>query len=992
MVNVSSIKTTVVKYREKPQAAVQYEIVLSSGTLVYNQNKSDTIQGSLEWQVYRIEGDKRTRMSNNATGMECYCGYSDSPSTTADTNTTDNVTFEDGGAAEVKYESGVTNKFTIIYGEKKNGVFTQLTRLDVPVNVVGENGKDSPSLQFVCPSCIVRLSSDTYGTPVVAHSNTANLYLGSTMLTDTYYYFGTMGESFKIGVGEAKTINYNSWRFSVSNSGGTLTFSLIEVREGAKEAINLPIFAISASTQTQYKEVSYAIARKGDPNVSIDFDNNNATLLYNSSTGKYVNAPVVTNVSVLVGSEDISKKAIVHITTVNLTGTVKRGLNSYSFDEEGIDDEIDGEGIIGIKVTGFFKKDSSVGSIIAHYEYENKMYTATFNVTRSVGRYAVDIIATPTQVSYNQTTGLASSSKIVTTINAVDINGVRTENAIFANYGAMKYRYLGETTWRLPNQNTDKLEIEPDFTKSGIEFIFVDANRTQLDYETVPIAAVTNGGDAYLVNVASMNVAVMLSSISYGTSTGDVTNVVYMTKNNAVLSSGMEYNVPGEDGDEHSLTADGQVANDVSYNGWVFNYSYQNGRLTSSLVRVNEGSPTSVHIPIDVIYPTDNITRTVMISYSAIQKGPAGRSYKPNTPELYDPEKTYKWDDAQRDFIYYAFTVNDEGEPDDNGALSYFMYGVKGYGMKVSIPPSLKGGDDNWEYVSEYKTIITNCIFGTNAIIGGFLMTNRTATASNGKCGLVLDGNEGSITSVGENSKTVLAGGLMTIFNNLNGTWRKNIEFGIKNGYAVMSYYDNNGNLLYDLGPSGLTGSSLEESKFEEIKIKKTGIIWESARLDKQGQWNTGTGTIYNKINNNYDSTIFGGGSGSIPYDRIGSTFTSVSIYRYTTARINGTAVAEPSLGLSTAAMAEKADGMYFTSKTKLGNSSGSLVNLASGIYGVTSDRRVTLSLVSLADEYVPKYQVLFNSFLNGKQSTVRVSGKTVIKVSTGANGMVPID
>ena len=271
-------------------------------------------------------------------------------------------------------------------------------------------------------------------------------------------------------------------------------------------------------------------------------------------------------------------------------------------------------------------------------------------------------------------------------------------------------------------------------------------------------------------------------------------------------------------------------------------------------------------------------------------------------------------------------------------------------------------------------------------------MTNRTATASNGECGLVLDGNEGSITSVGENSKTVLVGGLMTIFNNLNGTWRKNIEFGIKNGYAVMSYYDNNGNLLYDLGPSGLTGSSLKESKFEEIKIKKTGIIWASARLNQQGQWNTDTGTIYNKINDNYDSTIFGGGSGSIPYDRIGSIFTSVSIYRYTAARINGTAVAEPSLGLSTAAMAEKADGMYFTSKTTLGNSSGSLVNLASDIYGVTSDRRVNLSLISLTDEYVPKYRVLFNSFLNGKQSTVRVSGKTVIKVSTGANGMVPID
>ena len=835
MVNVSSIKTTVVKYREKPQAAVQYEIVLSSGTLVYNQNKSDTIQGSLEWQVYRIEGDKRTRMSNNATGMECYCGYSDSPSTTANTNTTDNVTFKDGGAAEVKYESGVTNKFTIIYGEKKNGVFTQLARLDVPVNVVGENGKDSPSLQFNCPSCLVRLSNDTYGTPVVARSNTANLYLGSTMLTDTYYYFGTMGESFKIGIGEeAKTINYNSWRFSVSNSGGTLTFSLIEVQEGAKEAINLPIFAISASTQTQYKEVSYAIARKGDPNVSIDFDNNNATLLYNSSTGKYVNAPVVTNVSVLVGSEDISKKAIVHITTVNLTGTVKRGLNSYPFDEEGIDDEIDGEGIIGIKVTGFLKEDSSVGSIIAHYEYENKMYTATFNVTRSVGRYVIDIIATPTQVSYNQTTGLASSSKVVATINAIDINGVRTENAIFANYGAMRYRYLGETTWRLPNQNTDKLEIEPDFTKSGIEFIFVDANRTQLDYETVPIAAVTNGGDAYLVNVASMNVAVMLSSISYGTSTGDVTNVVYMTKNNEALSSGVEYNVPGEDGDEYTLATDSDTANNVSYNGWVFNYSYQEGRLKSSLVRVNEGSPTSVHIPIDVIYPTDNITRTVMISYSAIQKGPAGRSYKPNTPVLYDPTKTYEWNDQYRDFIYYAFKVNNKGEQDDEkGALSYFQYGVKDYGMEgISAPPKYKGGDGNWELVSEYKSIIVNCLFGTNAIIGGFRMSGgvqESVCTSEGERpvvdedgNIVVDKNGNIVTETYQKPLIVINGneGVIEFFKKKAG-----IRIGLDgDGNPCLTGYDTEGKCVWKLGTEVVT--DYNNNVDIQIPSGSTTAIW----------------------------------------------------------------------------------------------------------------------------------------------------------------------
>ena len=833
MVNVSSIKTTVVKYRAKPQAAVQYEIVLSSGTLVYNQNKSDTIQGSLEWQVYRIEGDKRTRMSNNAAGMECYCGYSDSPSTTANTNTTDNVTFKDGGAAEVKYESGVTNKFTIIYGEKKNGVFTQLARLDVPVNVVGENGKDSPSLQFNCPSCLVRLSNDTYGTPVVATSNVASLCLGGRTLTDTFYWFATTGDSFKINIGDSKKLSFNDWWFNVSNSGGDLTFSLVEVKEGALETISLPIFAYSESTATyQYKEVSYAIARKGDPNVSVDFDNNNATLLYNSSTGKYVNAPVVTNVSVLVGSEDISKKAIVHITTVNLTGTVKRGLNSYPFDEEGIDDEIDGEGIIGIKVTGFLKEDSSVGSIIAHYEYENKMYTATFNVTRSVGRYAIDIIATPTQVSYNQTTGLASSSNVVATVNAIDINGKRKDNAIFANYGAMKYRYLGETTWRLPDQNTDKLEIRPDFAKRGLEFSFVGANNKQLDYETVPFSSVTNGGDAYLVNVSSMNVAVMLSSISYGTPTGDVTNRVYMTKNNEVLSSGVEYNIPGEDGDEYTLAANGDKAS-LSYNGWVFNYLYLNGRLASALVRVDENSPTSVHIPIDVIYPTDDITRTVLISYSAIQKGPAGRSYKPNTPVLFEEGKTYTWNDQYRDFIYYTFKVNDQGEQDDdNGELSYFQYGVKEYGKSVSKPPTAKGGDDNWEYVAEYKSIIVNCLFGTNAIIGGFRMSGgvqESVCTSEGERpvvdedgNIVVDKNGNIVTETYQKPLIVINGneGVIEFFKKKAG-----IRIGLDgDGNPCLTGYDTEGKCVWKLGTEVVT--DYNNNVDIQIPSGSTTAIW----------------------------------------------------------------------------------------------------------------------------------------------------------------------
>ena len=1050
-----SMRTTTVKYQTKPQAAVQYEIALLSGALVYNPNQSEEIKGKLEWRVYKIEGDQRLPMSNSQEGMECYCGYSDTPGNKPKIDTSDNVTFEDGGAAQVAYNSDSTKQFTIVYGSVAGNVFTQLARLDVPVNVIGkdstptlsihldnqydtmlcyyhggnavlygnkpvtnikvmyggddvtkklesnvtatanstsfkgewltqneqyrvdsisattvvtfsvtykgqtataamtirlqdggnkynillststiaynvstgamtddevevevwmenetglthltsipqgmtlaykvneesevdisetykgtytlsvgsevrkitftlsheqegvldtqtvsvievengangengEDGKDAPSLQFNCPSCLVRLVNDTYGTPVVATSNVASLCLGGRTLTDTFYWFATTGDNFKINIGDSKKLSFNNWWFNVSNSGGDLMFSLVEVEEGALETISLPIFAYSESTSTyQHREVSYAIARKGDPNVSIDFDNNNATLLYNSSTGKYVNAPV-TNVAVFVGGEDISSKAIVHITTVNLIGTVKRGLKSSSFGEGGIDDNIDGEGVIGIEVTGLIS-GASVGSVIAYYtDSDNNSHTATFNVTRSVGRYAVEIITTPTQISYNQTTGLASSSKVVATINAVDINGVRTENAIFADYGAIKYRNLGETTWTEPSdQKVRQLEITPDFTKRGIEFLFIDGSGNQLDYETVPIASVTNGGDAYLVNAASMNVAVTLSSISYGTPTGDVTNVVYMTKNNSVLEEGVQYNVPGDNGDEHTLAAGGDKAIDISYNGWHFNYLYLNGRLASALVRVDENSPTSVHVPIDVVYPTDNITRTVLISYTAIQKGPAGRSYKPNTPVLFEEGKTYTWNDQYRDFIYYTFKVNDQGEQDDdNGELSYFQYGVKEYGKSVSKPPTAKGGDDNWEYVAEYKSIIVNCLFGTNAIIGGFRMTGgvqESVCTSEGERpvvdedgNIVVDKNGNIVTETYQKPLIVINGneGVIEFFKKKAG-----IRIGLDgDGNPCLTGYDTEGKCVWKLGTEVVT--DYNNNVDIQIPSGSTTAIW----------------------------------------------------------------------------------------------------------------------------------------------------------------------
>ena len=194
-----------------------------------------------------------------------------------------------------------------------------------------------------------------------------------------------------------------------------------------------------------------------------------------------------------------------------------------------------------------------------------------------------------------------------------------------------------------------------------------------------------------------------------------------------------------------------------------------------------------------------------MISYSAIQKGPAGRSYKPNTPVLFEEGKTYTWNDQYRDFIYYAFE-------DSEGEVSYHQYGAKDYGKSVTKPPSAKDGDTNWEYVSEYKAMIVNCLFGTNAIIGGFRMTGgvQESVCTSEDERIVYDENGNEIIENGEVVKEtyqkpliIIDGneGVIEIFKKKAG-----IRIGLDGeGNPCLTGYNTKGKLVWKLGTQVVT-------------------------------------------------------------------------------------------------------------------------------------------------------------------------------------------
>ena len=64
------------------------------------------------------------------------------------------------------------------------------------------------------------------------------------------------------------------------------------------------------------------------------------------------------------------------------------------------------------------------------------------------------------------------------------------------------------------------------------------------------------------------------------------------------------------------------------------------------------------------------------------------------------------------------------------------------------------------------------------------------------------------------------------VFNAMN---NMNIRFGLKEGYAVMQYFDNNGILLYDLGPTGIVNVNIREEKWTPVKLIFVALSFEDA-------------------------------------------------------------------------------------------------------------------------------------------------------------------
>ena len=217
------------------------------------------------------------------------------------------------------------------------------------------------------------------------------------------------------------------------------------------------------------------------------------------------------------------------------------------------------------------------------------------------------------------------------------------------------------------------------------------------------------------------------------------------------------------------------------------------------------------------------------------------------------------------------------------------------------------------------------------------------------------------LESLGSNGARVsISDGIMEFFGSVNKT-KPNIRFGLNSeGSAVLSYYDNNGDLLYDLGPDGISTMDKTNGSFTEYKFYTSqNLFGVSSTPYSYGTMKTFTSShnppsiseTFLVADNSYDSHLFPSLNPS--------TNTKTTLYRYTAPRINGKIVADSLNGFTTQELASKADGKYFTSKAKADVvKNGNLASLApNGDYwnvnaGVVNQGNLMPAVLKLGEYY----------------------------------------
>ena len=235
-------------------------------------------------------------------------------------------------------------------------------------------------------------------------------------------------------------------------------------------------------------------------------------------------------------------------------------------------------------------------------------------------------------------------------------------------------------------------------------------------------------------------------------------------------------------------------------------------------------------------------------------------------------------------------------------------------------------------------------------------------------------------TVAADGTKITIKDGLMKFF---NPSGVCNIKFGINDeGYSVLSYYDNEGKWLYDLGPNGLDAKTTRGSSLDSDTYVMASSFLGTSSFYQDKDYTVGSRTYtLQQVLSAYYSKLFGVNQyvdesteianhshvGYTPFSKA----SSVKLYRYTAAKQGSTYIKDTANGIPTAIAAADADGKYFTGTPSYNTSTLAFTNLASGIYflktAAVMEAPYPMVTTDAGTFKYPAYVIQCVTLLNGK-------------------------
>lgn len=586
----------------------------------------------------------------------------------------------------------------------KNGpIWADLGKIQGPQGAQGPQGEGGMSCTLV-PS-VQSIPVDSNGRPTISRFTlTAKIYKGSTLM-------GENDKTYSI----VSHVSYKGATTPVTSSTNA-SFNLV-VNLDKTKVLN-SVSCLLQRGQTVLHEFYLYPHANGQNTVRLDLDNEMDSVVCDNYGYLLAETTIQTTLRLYDGAE---LKASEQYSQLNVTGFELNGITPVkTVSRDGMTCTFSWTFNADLKFSDArYIKDFSI-------QYNGTFYLATFtlNAMRNGenGDDAVryNVSASESAISFKrQPDNLLNPPSVVLkcnvvkavggTISLVGYESIYETNKVSGASLYLYYQIVGgqDSYWHALAISSGEVSVSSSSDITAVKFCLSTASSNGnvadnniIDIETVPVVIDGSNGNNGINGIDGVTLDFLSSA-----------NTIMMD-DNGVEPSTITFTAMSAQGEN----APGKITSSA-YN--IVVTEYYNGGDESTTKQCNEEPKgqlvynikyrTSVKKLVAELKYNDTTIRTLTIP--VVKKGADGRSYNPVPRGVYAAGNTYIWDAKQRDYVDYEF----------DGV--YYRFGVKTFGTSVTAAPTKAAGDSNWEVCNRVSCLITNCIFGTNAVIGGFVAT-----------------------------------------------------------------------------------------------------------------------------------------------------------------------------------------------------------------------------------------------------------------------------